>query len=758
MGQHRASSIDDAANDTSTERVPPRLAGPRAQKITQEAKRETPQQESSPDAPSTPSSATSLRHKLSMGWKRSNSKSNINFSHAAVERESEYPPQPPKHEIMPPPKLPASAMNSNIVVPSPSPSAKSGTYLDSKRRKSSASSLSMFVGHDRLRNDSWGTGNNLSKKDQSSDSELKAPVHAIRPATAGMHKPLNPKASSASMRGQDHWTIDLDKDDLSAEDEMKKLGSRRKETEQAARQLDALRKRATPKERVSSQQAIQMANLNIYERGEVVDYKDVYFCGTQNAPKHVGNLQSDLPNFGYDDERGDYQIVLGDHLSYRYEVVNVLGKGSFGQVVRCIDHKTGGLVAVKIIRNKKRFHQQALVEVNILQKLREWVSLILLHRTNFNPDTYLTMIQDPKNKHCMVNFVQSFYFRGHLCISTELLDMNLYELIKANSFRGFSLKVVRRFTKQLLSSLLLLKQHKVIHCDLKPENVLLAHPLHSEIKVIDFGSSCFENEKVYTYIQSRFYRSPEVILGMTYGLPIDMWSLGCILAELYTGVPIFPGENEQEQLACIMEVFGPPEKHLIEKSSRRKLFFDSLGKPRLTVSSKGRRRRPSSKTLQQVLKCDDEAFLDFLTKCLRWDPERRMKPEEAVRHEFITGQKPTTSMARLAGRNDSPVKRYNTVAAQSTSSRPLPEPPATSFKNGTAVRNAGSSPNKPVAARRQSTVSGVPPPIATAAKRTSTGAVLNAGASGLPRVTRSVSAKQDMASAGATAAMTRRAA
>lgn len=261
----------------------------------------------------------------------------------------------------------------------------------------------------------------------------------------------------------------------------------------------------------------------------------------------------------------------------------------------------------------------------------------------------------------MVNFTQSFYFRDHLCISTELLDMNLYEFIKSNSFRGFSLKIVRRFTKQLLSSLILLKQHRVIHCDLKPENILLAHPMHSEIKVIDFGSSCFENQKVYTYIQSRFYRSPEVILGMTYGLPIDMWSLGCILAELFTGVPIFPGENEQEQLACIMEVFGPPEKHLIEKSTRRKLFFDSLGKPRLTVSSKGRRRRPSSKTLTQVLKCEDEAFLDFLTRCMRWDPERRMRPDEAARHEFLTGTKQTmVRMGSVNPRNaDSPITAFH---------------------------------------------------------------------------------------------------
>lgn len=81
---------------------------------------------------------------------------------------------------------------------------------------------------------------------------------------------------------------------------------------------------------------------------------------------------------------------------------------------------------------------------------------------------------------------------------------------------------------------------------------------------------------VYTYIQSRFYRSPEVILGMNYHMAIDMWSLGCILAELYTGFPIFPGENEQEQLSCIMEVLGAPEKEFVNRSSRKKLFFGKL--------------------------------------------------------------------------------------------------------------------------------------------------------------------------------------
>ncbi|KAI1372897.1 hypothetical protein F4677DRAFT_237605 [Hypoxylon crocopeplum] len=716
MGDFNHTIAIDTTAETRPQQKP---SGPRAQKLTKPAKSPPPQP--SPEEPPTPSSMSNLRRKLSLSWKRSNSKSSHHASVGSIDKAAE---RHARQDSMPPPRIPVSAsMNmSTIKTSSPSHATKpSGSYLESRRRKSSASSLNtMFT--QKSRSDAWTS----SKEDIGNNSMIET---SSQPRNSSVQKIIRPRPSAASIKRQDFYASDLDKDDLMAEEEMKKLAMRRKETEMAARTLDALRKRASPKERVGPREAIQIAILNIYEKGEIVDYNDIYFCGTQNASKVVGDLSSNLPNFGYDDERGDYTIISGDHLAYRYEIVDVLGKGSFGQVVRCIDHKTGVLVAVKIIRNKKRFHQQALVEVNILQKLREW---------------------DPQNKHSMVNFTHSFYFRGHLCISTELLDMNLYEFIKSNAFRGFSLKLIRRFTKQMLSSLNLLKQHKVIHCDLKPENILLRHPMHSEIKVIDFGSSCFENEKVYTYIQSRFYRSPEVILGMTYGLPIDVWSLGCILAELYTGVPIFPGENEQEQLACIMEVFGPPEKHLIEKSTRKKLFFDSLGKPRLNVSSKGRRRRPSSKTLQQALKCDDEPFLDFLARCLRWDPDRRLKPEEAIRHEFITGQKTSVPVRT---RESSPVKRHNTISAP----RPLPEPPT---KSGPSLRPRETnnvSPLKPApGARRTSAFTGLTSTAST--KRTSTGTATTVGSSSLPRVAgRTASGKQDLASVGASVAMSRRA-
>lgn len=667
---------------------------------------------------STPSdldSNVTLRNKATVHRNRSDSK---------TPQTAESSTDHAKYDNMPPPKLPASATWNNLSSnKSSSPSLRPAYFKT--RRQSSASSIP--------RNPSVSSDKGLtleptpSNESGGSDaSQNRAPGSLLSP----VHRIISSAKSSAAAANP-RPEVNAEPDAVAGDEEMRRLASKRKDFETAAKNLDDLRQKASPKERVNPAQALKMANLNIFERGEIIDFKDIYFCGTQNAKKHVGDLSSQAANFGYDDDRGDYNITVGDHLAYRYEVIDLLGKGSFGQVVRCIDHKTGGLVAVKIIRNKKRFHQQALIEVNLLQKLKQW---------------------DPQRRHSVVNFTQSFYFRGHLCISTELLGMNLYEFIKAHDFKGFSLKLIRRFTKQMLGTLVLLHAKKVIHCDLKPENVLLVHPMSSEIRVIDFGSSCFENEKVYTYIQSRFYRSPEVILGMSYGMPIDMWSLGCILAELYTGYPIFPGENEQEQLACIMEVFGPPEKHLIEKSTRRKLFFDSLGKPRITVSSKGRRRRPSSKDLRQVLKCDDEAFLDFLCRCLRWDPARRLSPHDAMKHEFITGVKFPARSRTYLGATNSPGKRVNSTSTASTG-RPLPEPPGTGVKNSSFVRTrgvSGTSPVKTVAGKRNSSVSNVP----STPKRTTN--TTTAPGSALPRASgRSISGRPDLATAAAATSLVR---
>ena len=258
-------------------------------------------------------------------------------------------------------------------------------------------------------------------------------------------------------------------------------------------------------------------------------------------------------------------------------MLDILGKGSFGQVVRAFDYKVKKYLAIKVIRNKKRFQQPALIEVNILKKLKE------------------ALDKDPTWP--VIAMLDAFSFRSHICINFELLGINLYEYIKREKYHGLPLTKIRRyqrafrrffsderlmartkrFAKEILRGLTLLKTLKIVHCDLKPENILIQMEDSEEhVKIIDFGSSCLEDEKLYTYIQSRFYRSPEIILGLDYGPPIDMWSFGCVLAELASGHPIFPGENETDQLGCIMDVIGVPAPDLLQQCTRKRMFFGTL--------------------------------------------------------------------------------------------------------------------------------------------------------------------------------------
>ncbi|XP_073817281.1 dual specificity tyrosine-phosphorylation-regulated kinase 2-like [Musca autumnalis] len=386
---------------------------------------------------------------------------------------------------------------------------------------------------------------------------------------------------------------------------------------------------------VSPQQVmvLYMHKLTPYERTEILAYPQIYFIGA-NAKKRPGIFGPN--NCDYDNEQGAYIHIPHDHVAYRYEMLKVIGKGSFGQVIKAYDHKTHEHVALKMVRNEKRFHRQAQEEIRILHHLRR---------------------QDKYNTMNIIHMYDYFTFRNHMCITFELLNINLYELIKKNGFKGFSLQLMRKFAHSLLQCLDVLYKNEIIHCDMKPENVLLKQQGRSGIKVIDFGSSCYESQRVYTYIQSRFYRAPEVILGAKYGRPIDMWSLGCILAELLSGRALFPGENEADQLACILEVLGMPPKHLLANSKRAKMFFNSEGYPRyctvrnmsdgtvVLVGGQSRRGKPrgppGSKSLSKALDgCNDPLFLNFIRGCLEWDPEKRLTPAEALKHPWLRRRLP----------------------------------------------------------------------------------------------------------------------
>ncbi|XP_076015886.1 dual specificity tyrosine-phosphorylation-regulated kinase 2 isoform X2 [Genypterus blacodes] len=441
-----------------------------------------------------------------------------------------------------------------------------------------------------------------------------------------------------------------------------------------------------------------MSKMSSFEHHEVFSYLEVFFVGP-NAKKRSG-VMGGANNGGYDDDQGSYIHVPHDHIVYRYEVLKVIGKGSFGQVVKAFDHKTQTHIALKMVRNEKRFHRQAAEEIRILEHLRK---------------------QDKDSTMNVIHMLENFTFRNHICMTFELLSMNLYELIKKNKFQGFSLPLVRKFAHSILQCLDSLHKNRIIHCDLKPENILLKQQGRSGIKVIDFGSSCYEHQRVYTYIQSRFYRAPEVILGSRYGMPIDMWSLGCILAELLTGYPLLPGEDEADQLACIMELLGMPSQKLLDASKRAKNFVSSKGYPRYctvttlpdgtAVLNGGRSRRgktrgpPGSKELSVALKgCDDPLFLDFLKQCLEWDPVLRMTPSQALRHSWLRRRLPKP-----------PTGNTTSTTGDKTSS-------STSSKRGTAPVDTAIT-----------SISKLAPPSSTSKNRTNLAAITDANGNIQPR-------------------------
>ena len=357
--------------------------------------------------------------------------------------------------------------------------------------------------------------------------------------------------------------------------------------------------------------------LTNYEKGEILDYDRIYYF-------HLIHTSSESEPV-FSDRKGFYNIFLKDHIAYRYEILKYIGKGSFGQALKCFDHKEKRIVAVKLLRDKKKLYHQGIVEAKILKYIKD---------------------KDVENKSSIIHMIDCFIFRRHIVITFELLSINLYALIANNNFKGLSIGLIKRFGIQLLTALAFLKKHRIIHCDLKPENILLVQPNKSAIKLIDFGSSCFANEQIYTYIQSRFYRAPEIMLGMSYTTAIDMWSLGCILCELFTGAPLFPGNDESEQMGMILELNGLPSKKVLMQASRREVFFQDDGTP---IPALTKQRVAGSKQLVDVLKTSDEDFLSFIRDCLIWDPEKRLTPEEALLHPWIVSI-PANSIPRKTPR------------------------------------------------------------------------------------------------------------
>ena len=358
--------------------------------------------------------------------------------------------------------------------------------------------------------------------------------------------------------------------------------------------------------------------LTDYEIGEILQYDKIFFWGIFKDK----NRDAISPQC-FDDEDGSYLARRHDHIAYRFEVLKLLGRGSFGQVYKCFDHKTQEHVALKIIKTSKQHSSQAKNEIKILQ---------LIASTQLESTLSTTSHKIDSPSELFVQILDSFTFRGHICIILELLSKNLYDVQKSKNYRSFPQSLLKKLSIQILNSLRFLRSLGIIHCDLKPENILLKTADKEGVKLVDFGSSCKLGEKIFTYIQSRFYRAPEVILRIGYSFPIDMWSFGCILAELAIGRPLFPADCEKELLKLIIQIKGEVPEEILKKSLRRN---DLFSKGKVLRDDLGILGEPVSNKLEEVLP-GGEIFVDFIEKCLEWDPDRRMKPEEALRHPWLS--------------------------------------------------------------------------------------------------------------------------
>ena len=345
------------------------------------------------------------------------------------------------------------------------------------------------------------------------------------------------------------------------------------------------------------------AKLTEWEQNEILSYPVVYTIGL-NATKIHANTTG-KSNFGFDNDQGRYKVVLGDHIAYRYEICEVYGNGTFGIVVKALDVNQNRYLALKIVDKKSHVGEEA-----------EMLGFI--------------KSRDGNGLYGVVDFYGSLSFRGHTVIILEVLSINLYDFLKDTHFEGVSPNLIRRIASQILQTLAFLHKYSIIHCDLKPENILFKELNRSLVKLVDFGTACFEGRNAFTYIQSRYYRAPEIILGLNYTTAIDVWSLGCILAELHAGSPIFAGENEADQMFCIMEYCGLPPQGMVSGNSHASPFFESNGEAKDVKTSRNGVRKPNSKLFSDFLRGSDANFMELVKKCLVIDPKDRISAKEAL--------------------------------------------------------------------------------------------------------------------------------
>eukprot|EP00727_Mastigamoeba_balamuthi_P000949 m51a1_g10851 putative serine threonine-protein kinase afc3-like (456) ;mRNA; f:12782-15534 len=348
-----------------------------------------------------------------------------------------------------------------------------------------------------------------------------------------------------------------------------------------------------------------------------------------------------------DDDEHHLVVNPGDRITSRYKVMEVMGEGKFSRVVEAYDRRERRYVAVKIVRAIDRYTDSSSIEVDILQKIR---------------------VRDPRGDVPIVRYLGEFEYKRHVCLLFESCGMNLFDFLEKNRHIPYSLADVRHMMRQLLRALQFLHDEMgLIHTDLKPENMLFICsdyetaeltretcamperfsytttrvPRCCDIKLIDLGNAVWsDSHRIHTsIIATRHYRSPETILGCGWSTPSDMWSVGCIVAELVTGDALFQTHHNREHLKMIERVLGPiPQwmRRSAQESSRK--YFDEDG---IVVfpepgSHETTRYVDELRPLEEQMPRDCPQLLDLVRCLLDFDPQRRLTAAQALEHPFFT--------------------------------------------------------------------------------------------------------------------------
>jgi dual-specificity kinase len=358
-----------------------------------------------------------------------------------------------------------------------------------------------------------------------------------------------------------------------------------------------------------------------------------------------------------DDDDGHYIVTPESDLTENYKIVKVLGQGTFGKVVQARDKRHNKMVAIKIIRSVQKYRDASRIELRVLQTLR---------------------LNDEENRNRCIHLRDCFDFRGHICIVMDLLGQSVFDFLRSTQFVPFPNSHIQSFARQLLTSVAYLHDVNLIHTDLKPENILLCEDayqtftyskkipsssstvsrtanqrrvlLNPEIRLIDFGSATFQDEYHSSVVSTRHYRAPEIILGLGWSFPCDIWSIGCILVEFFTGDALFQTHDNLEHLAMMEAVVGARiDPHIVDAVNRltpragqptAASFFKRsvLDYPTRDTGRVSKRFVKAMKPLEQIIPCSTsfyKLFLDLLRKIFVYDPDKRISAHDALNHPWF---------------------------------------------------------------------------------------------------------------------------